>query len=70
MERQYSEQELLRRDSLQKLRDLGINPYPAEEYVVDATSQDIKDNFSDDEEQPRQVRIAGRLMSRRIMGKA
>lgn len=70
MERQYSEQELLRRDSLQKLRDLGINPYPAEEYVVDATSQDIKDHFSDDEEQPRQVRIAGRLMSRRIMGKA
>ena len=70
MERQYSEQELLRRDSLQKLRDLGINPYPAEEYVVDATSQDIKDHFSDDEQQPRQVRIAGRLMSRRIMGKA
>ena len=70
MERQYSEQELLRRDSLQKLRDLGINPYPAEEYAVDATSQDIKDHFSDDEEQPRQVRIAGRLMSRRIMGKA
>ena len=59
MERQYGEQELLRRDSLQKLRDLGINPYPAEEYVVDADSQDIRDHFSDDEELPRQVRIAG-----------
>lgn len=71
MERQYSEQELLRRESLQKLRDLGINPYPAEEYVVDAHSQEIKEHFTDDESaEPRRVRIAGRLMSRRIMGKA
>lgn len=71
MERQYSEQELLRRESLQKLRDLGINPYPAEEYPVDAHSREIKEHFTDDESaEPRRVRIAGRLMSRRIMGKA
>ncbi len=66
---ELSEQEIVRRNSLQQLRDMGIDPYPAAEYVVTAYSDDIKANFSDDEPQ-RQVSIAGRIMSRRIMGKA
>ena len=48
---------------------MGINPYPAAEYPTNAYSTDIRDNFSDDAE-PRQVCIAGRMMSRRVMGKA
>jgi len=51
------------------LRELGIDPYPAAEWVVNAWSDDIKERF-DDEAEPRQVSIAGRIMSRRIMGKA
>ena len=66
---ELSEQEIVRRNSLQQLRDMGIDPYPAAEYVVTAYSDDIKARFSDDEPQ-RQVSIAGRIMSRRIMGKA
>ncbi len=66
---ELSEQEIVRRNSLQQLRDMGIDPYPAAEYVVTAYSDDIKACFSDDEPQ-RQVSIAGRIMSRRIMGKA
>ena len=65
---ELSEQEIGRRQSLQELRDMGINPYPAEEFVVNATSDDIKANFKDDEQ--REVTIAGRLMGKRIMGKA
>jgi lysyl-tRNA synthetase class 2 len=49
---------------------MGIDPYPAAEYVTNAFSVDIKDEFKDDEEEPRQVSVAGRIMSRRIMGKA
>jgi len=64
-----SEQEIIRRQSLDELRKLGIEPYPAELYEVNAYSTDIKNEFKDDEEK-RQVSIAGRLMSRRIMGKA
>ncbi len=64
-----SEQEQGRRQSLQELRKLGINPYPAQEFPTNAFSIEIKENFKDDDE-PRQVSIAGRLMSRRIMGKA
>lgn len=64
-----SEQEQFRRKSLEELRQLGINPYPAEEYPTDAFSVDIKERFEEKEEK-RQVRIAGRMMSRRIMGKA
>ncbi|MCW1736189.1 lysine--tRNA ligase [Anaerorudis cellulosivorans] len=64
-----SEQEIIRRQSLDELRKLGIEPYPAELYEVNAYSIDIKNEFKDDEEK-RQVSIAGRLMSRRIMGKA
>ena len=64
-----SEQEIFRRQSLDELRNKGINPYPAEEYCVTAYSQEIKANFKDDEPH-REVSIAGRIMSRRIMGKA
>ncbi len=67
---ELSEQEIIRRNSLNELRGLGIDPYPAAEYVTNAFSTDIKSEFKDDEETPRQVTIAGRIMSRRIMGKA
>ena len=66
---ELSEQEIVRRNSLNQLRELGIDPYPAAEYKVNAWSDDIKSNFKDEDE-PRQVSIAGRIMSRRIMGKA
>ena len=66
---ELSEQEQFRRNSLQQLRDMGIDPYPAQEYPVTGYSTDIKANFKD-EESGKQVCIAGRLMSRRIMGKA
>ena len=65
---ELSEQEIGRRQSLQELRDMGIDPYPAEEFVVNATSEDIKANFKEDEQ--REITIAGRLMGKRIMGKA
>ena len=66
---ELSEQEIGRRESLQELRQMGINPYPAAEYPTNAFSTDIRDSFRDEEE-PRQVCIAGRMMSRRVMGKA
>ena len=66
---ELSEQEIIRRNSLEQLRQMGINPYPAAEYITDAFSKEIKETFKDDAE-PRPVRIAGRIMSRRIMGKA
>lgn len=66
---ELSEQEQVRRNSMQTLRDRGIEPYPANEFEVTGRSKEIKDNFSDDDE-PRKVAIAGRVMSRRIMGKA
>ncbi len=65
---ELSEQEIIRRQSLQELRDMGIDPYPAAEFPTNAFSTDIKKDFKDDEE-PRQVSIAGRMMSRRVMGK-
>jgi len=67
---ELSEQEILRRQSLDELRRRGIDPYPAAEYPVNAWSAEIKSSFSEHTEQPREVCIAGRLMSRRIMGKA
>ena len=73
---ELSEQEVIRRESLQKMRDMGINPYPADEYVVTGYSTDIKSSFFDEATDDAEwytgkpVRIAGRLMSRRIMGKA
>lgn len=66
---ELSEQEIIRRESLFELRNLGIEPYPATLYKVNAYSTDIKNEF-DDEAEHRQVSIAGRIMSRRIMGKA
>ena len=77
---ELSEQEIVRRQSLQAMRDLGIDPYPAAEYEVTGFSTDIKAAFVDraeGEPEPKaewftgkSVRIAGRLMSKRIMGKA
>ena len=66
---ELSEQEIIRRNSLNELRAMGIDPYPAAEYVTNAFSTDIKAEFKDEEE-PRKVSIAGRIMSRRVMGKA
>ena len=66
---ELSEQEIVRRNSLNRLRELGINPYPADEYEVNAWSDDIKAKFEDGGD-AREVSIAGRVMSRRIMGKA
>ena len=65
-----SEQEINRRESLAELRKMGIDPYPAEAYPTDAFSIDIKDQFDENAAEPRRVCIAGRMMSRRIMGKA
>ena len=65
---ELSEQEIVRRQSLQELRKLGIEPYPAAEFPVNAYSIDIKSEFVEGEQ--REVTIAGRLMSRRVMGKA
>ena len=66
---ELSEQEIIRRQSLEELRTLGVEPYPAALYNVNTYSTEIKDEFSDDAER-RPVSIAGRIMSRRIMGKA
>ena len=66
---ELSEQEIFRRRSLEELRSLGINPYPAEEYKVTGYAREILDTF-EDEAPRRAVSVAGRVMSRRIMGKA
>ena len=66
---ELSEQEIIRRESLNELRNMGIEPYPAAEYPTNAFSTEILENFKDEDE-PRQVCIAGRMMSRRVMGKA
>lgn len=65
---ELSEQEIGRRQSLQELREMGINPYPAAEFPINAYSTDIKEQFKEDEQ--REVVIAGRMMGRRVMGKA
>ncbi|QZE14510.1 lysine--tRNA ligase [Halosquirtibacter laminarini] len=67
---ELSEQEIIRRNSLQKLRDLGIEAYPAEEFKVNTTSKEIKENFVPEKNNFQEVVVAGRIMSRRIMGKA
>ena len=66
---ELSEQEIIRRNSLDEMRKMGIEPYPAAEYIVNAYTDEIKETFSDDAPQ-REVSVAGRIMSRRIMGKA
>ncbi|MDO4229456.1 MAG: lysine--tRNA ligase, partial [Capnocytophaga sp.] len=63
---QLSEQEIIRREKLEKLRELGINPYPAELYPVDTTATDVQNNYAEG----KKVSLAGRLMSFRIQGKA
>ena len=65
---QLSEQEIVRRESLQKLRNLGINPYPAAQFKTTATVKEVVENF--DTLEGSEVILAGRIMSRRIMGKA
>ncbi len=65
-----SEQEIIRRESLQQLRALGINPYPAEAFEVTASAKDIKENYGSNPDAYQQVTLAGRIMSRRIMGNA
>ena len=68
MTRALSEQEIVRRESLQQLRDLGVDPYPAAMFEVNTTSKKIKQNFKEGD--VLEVVLGGRLMSRRIMGKA
>ncbi len=65
-----SEQEILRRQSLQELRNLGINPYPAEAFEVNVTAEDITENYERDKTNYKNISFAGRIMSRRIMGSA
>ena len=68
MKRELSEQEIIRRDSLKKLKELGLNPYPAAKFEVSITSNQIQEKYKQDSNL--EVVMAGRLMSRRIMGKA
>ena len=70
MHRELSEQEIVRRESLQKLLELGINPYPSELFEVNVSATEIKKNYTADKLGYKNVQIAGRLMSRRVMGKA
>lgn len=70
MSLELSEQEIIRRNSLQELRKLGIEPYPAAEYPVNAYTSDIKNYFSPEENNYQQVCLAGRIMGQRMMGKA
>jgi lysyl-tRNA synthetase class 2 len=65
-----SEQEVLRRSSLNQLRELGINPYPAEEFEINANAADILANYEGNNSAYQNIRIAGRIMTRRIMGPA
>ena len=69
-QQQLSEQELIRRQSLEAIREMGINPYPQEGYPVSHKAKEIKENYSEEENNFQDVALAGRLMSRRIMGKA
>ncbi len=62
---QLSEQEIIRREKLNKLTEMGINAFPADEYTITDTTESIKQDFSES----KQVKIAGRLMSRRIQGR-
>ncbi len=67
---ELSEQEIVRRGSLDELRRRGVDPYPAAEFPVTAHTDEIKEKFDDKAAEPWEVSIAGRVMSRRIMGKA
>lgn len=67
---ELSEQEIIRREALEELQNMGINPYPAEEYEVNTKTTDILKNYSPEKNNFQNVSIAGRIMLRRIMGKA
>ncbi|SFG41776.1 lysine--tRNA ligase [Pontibacter chinhatensis] len=67
---QLSEQELRRRHEREELEKMGINPYPSETFEVTATAKEIKENYDKEKNNYQEVTLAGRLMSRRIMGKA
>lgn len=67
---EFSEQELIRRDSLKALRELGIEPYPAELYEINTNTNEIKEGYSQEKNNFNEISIAGRIMSRRIMGAA
>jgi lysyl-tRNA synthetase class 2 len=70
MNQSLSEQEIVRRKALEEIKKLGVDPYPAAKYDVNVTSEEIKQNFDADKNNFQDVCIAGRIMSRRIMGKA
>lgn len=70
MQNHLSEQEIVRRNNLQSMRDMGIDPYPAATFEINANSKEIKQNFKEGDKTYQEISIAGRLMSRRIMGKA
>ena len=70
MSQQLSEQENVRRDALQRLIELGIEPFPAEEFQVNVTAKGILENYKEGESDYKDISIAGRVMSKRIMGKA
>jgi len=70
MQRELSEQEIVRRDALKRIKELGINPYPADLFPVDVTAKEIHDNYERDKLSYKSICIAGRLMSTRVMGKA
>lgn len=70
MSLELSEQEIQRREKLNRLKELGINPYPADEFKVDCTAEDILNNYEKNKTEYKTVSFAGRIMRRRIMGKA
>ena len=70
MSRVFSEQEQVRRDTLKKITALGIDAYPAAKYEVNANAKDIKANYERNKLDYKNISIAGRLMGKRIMGKA
>jgi lysyl-tRNA synthetase class 2 len=67
---EYNEQEIIRRESLSAMREIGIEPYPAEAYDVNITTQEIKDKYNAEEKNLQEISLAGRIMTRRIMGAA
>jgi len=67
---ELSEQEMVRRNSLQKMKEMGIDPYPAAEFPVNVSTTEIKNNYNPELNNYQEVVMAGRIMSRRIMGKA
>ena len=67
---ELSEQEIIRRNSLKEMQALGVNPFPAAEYKVNTYTSEIHENFDPEKNNYQEVCLAGRIMSRRIMGKA